>query len=162
MSWCHKYTALCIYSSMRIWLHVYMAPCIYGSMHIWLHVYMAPCVYGSMRIRHRAYMVLTPFTPSSLPLLQACSPHSSLLPTRPLAPYHPEVVGIPIHTKLFIGHWKPAGSKLEPAGSEGSSRNPGILREQGDQAGSELGASWDLREVPGPSNAQGARGASWK
>ena len=31
--------------------------------------------------------------------------------------------------------------ELEPAGSEGSSRDPGMLREQGEQAGSELGAS---------------------
>ena len=31
--------------------------------------------------------------------------------------------------------------ELEPAGSEESSRDPGMLREQGEQAWSELGAS---------------------
>ena len=30
----------------------------------------------------------------------------SLLPPRPLAPCPPEVVGTPIHTKLFIGIWE--------------------------------------------------------
>ena len=48
--------------------------------------------------------------------------------------------------------------ELEPAGSEGSSRDPGMLRKQGEQAGSELG----IPEVSGPRDAQGARGASWK
>ena len=36
----------------------------------------------------------------------------SLLPPCPLAPFPPEVVGTPIHTKLFIGIWERAGSKL--------------------------------------------------
>ena len=31
--------------------------------------------------------------------------------------------------------------ELKPAGSEGSSKDPGMLREQGEQARSELGAS---------------------
>ena len=147
MSWCHKYMVPCIYSSMHIWLHVYMAPCIYSSMHIWLHAYTAPCVYGSMCIWLHAYMapciygsmriwlhvytapciyaaacircslpsLLACFPHSSL--LPACSPNSSLLPAHPLAPCHPEVVGIPIHIKLFIGHWEPAGSELEGAGA---------------------------------------------
>ena len=111
----HAYMAPCVYGSIHIQLNAYMAPCVYGSMHIWLHAYTAPCIYSSMHIR------------CSLPLLPACSPHSSslpacspissLLPARSLAPCHPEVVGIPIHTKLFIGHWEPAGSKLEGAGA---------------------------------------------
>ena len=116
VSWCHKYMAPCIYGSMRdtapciygsmcIRLHAYMAPCVYGSMCIWLHVYMAPCIYGTAHIW------------CALPLLLAHSPHSSLLPAHPLAPCHPEVVGIPIHTKLFICHWEPAGSELEGAGT---------------------------------------------
>ena len=100
--WLHVYMAPCVYSSMCIWLHAYMAPCVYGSMHIWLHVYTAPCVYGSMCIQC---------------LLPACPPHSSLLPAHPLAPCHPEVVGIPIHTKLFIDHWEQAESELEGAGA---------------------------------------------
>ena len=110
----HAYMAPCIHSSMHIWLHAYMAPCVYGSMHKWLHAYPAPCIYSSMHIRLHAYMVLTPLTPRSLP---ASSPNSSLLPVCPLAPCHPEVVGIPIHTNLFIGHWQPAGSELKEAGA---------------------------------------------
>ena len=124
--WLHAYTAPCVYGSMCIQLNVYMAPCVYGSMCIWLHAYTAPCVYSSMRI----WCLFPAHSPhsSSLP---ACSPISSLLPAHPLAPCHPEVVGIPIHTKLFIGHWEPAGSELKGAGAscEGSSRDPGILRE---------------------------------
>ena len=153
--------APCIYGSMHIWLHAYMAPHIYSSMRIWLHVYMVPCICSA----HSPHTQLAP----------ACSPNSSLLPAHLLAPYHPEVVGIPIHTKLFIGHWEPAGSELEGAGagSEGSSRDQGyqgargaswselglpealgsqyleILRGQGEQAGSK-------------GSKLGAREASWK
>ena len=128
VSWRHKYMAPCIYSSMCIWLHVHMAPCIYGSMRIWLHAYTAPCIYGSMHIQLHAYtapcVYSTVHIRCSLPLLpacspcssslSACSPISSFLPAHPLAPCHPEVVGIPIHT--FIGHWEPARSELEGAG----------------------------------------------
>ena len=131
MSWHHKYKGPCIYGSMHIRLHAYMAPCIYGSMCIWLHVYTAPCIYGSMHIQLHAYTAPCVYSTMhiwcSLPLLPAhspcssslpaCSPISSLLPAHPLAPCHPEVVGIPIHTKLFIGHWEPVGSKLEGAGA---------------------------------------------
>ena len=125
-----------VYGSMCVQLHAYMAPCIYGSMRIWLHVYMAPCIYGAAHIRC-SFPLLPARSPHSN-LFPACSPNSSLLPACPLAPCHPEVVGIPIHTKLFIGHWEPAGSELEPAGSEGSSSDPGMLMEQGEQAGSFL------------------------
>ena len=120
-----------------------MAPCVYGSMHIQLHAFTAPCIYSS------AHIQCSPLAPSSLPSLPAhsphssslpaCSPISSLLPAHPLAPCHPEVVGIPIHTKLFIGHWEPAGSELEGAG-----------------------ASWEWGKFQGPRDAQGARGASLK
>ena len=92
-----------------------------------------------------AHSQLAPLTPSLLPMLPslqltparsphssslpACSPHSSSLPLLQLAPSlppsSPEVVGTPIHTKLFIGHWKQAGSK-------------GSKLEQGEQAGSKL------------------------
>ena len=122
---------------------------VYGSMHIWLHTYMAPCIYSSMRIRCCAYTVLTPLASSSLPhssSLPACSPISSLLPAHPLVPCHPEVVGIPIHTKLLLAIRSQLGAswrELEPAGSEGSSRDPGILREQGEQPG----VSWGLPEA---------------
>ena len=111
----HAYMALCVYGSMHIWLHVYMAPCIYGSMHIRLHVYMAPCIYDAAHIQCSLPSLLAHSPHSSL--LPACSPKSSLLLACPLAPCHPEVVGIPIHTKLFIGHWEPAGSKLKGAGA---------------------------------------------
>ena len=47
---------------------------------------------------------------SLIPLIQL--PSSS----RPLAHCPPEVVGTPIHTKLFIAHWEWAGSELEWAG----------------------------------------------
>ena len=142
----HAYMAPCIYGSMHIWLHAYMAPCVYGSMHIWLHAYMAPCVYSSMHIQLHAYTALciysahspcsqlAPLAPAHSP---ACSPISSLLPAHPLAPCHPEAVGIPIHTKLFIDHWEPAGSKLEGAG-----------------------ASWESGKFQGPRDAQEARGVS--
>ena len=127
---------------MHIRLHAYMVPCVYGSMCIWLHAYTAPCIYGSMHIWLPVHKWCSlPLLPAHSPYsssLPACSPISSLLPAHPLAPCHPEVVGIPIHTKLFIGHWEPAGSELEPAGSEGSSRDPGMLRKQGEQAGSFL------------------------
>ena len=113
--WLHAYTALCVYGSMRIWLHVYMAPCTYGSMHIQLHAYTAPGVYSSMHIW--CSLPLLPACSLHSSSLPACSPISSLLPACPLAPCHPEVVGIPIHTKLFIGHWEPAGSELEGAGA---------------------------------------------
>ena len=72
-------------------------------------------------------------TPAHLSLLPAHSPHSSSLQLAPSSPPSPlEVVGIPIHTKLFIGHWEWAGSKrskLEQAGVSWSE-------------GSKLGASW--------------------
>ena len=56
VSWCHKYTAPCIYGSMRIQLHAYMAPCIYGSMRIRHHAYMVPRIYSTSCIQHCAYM----------------------------------------------------------------------------------------------------------
>ena len=129
--WLHAYMATCVYSSIHIWLHAYTAQCIYSSMHIQLHAYMAPCVYSSMHIQLHAYTAPCVYTAAhiwcSLPSLLARFPHSSLLPAcslnfsslpaHPLAPCHPEVVGIPIHTKLFIGHWEPAGNELEEAGA---------------------------------------------
>ena len=135
--WLHAYTAPCIYGSMHIWLHAYMAPCVYGPMRIWLHAYIAPYIYDAARIQCSLPSLLARFPHSSL--LPACSPISSLLPAHPLAPCSPEVVGIPIHTKLFIGHWEPAGSKLEGAG-----------------------ASWEWGKFQGPRDTQGARGVSWE
>ena len=102
---------------------------------------------------------LLQLTPSLLPLLPslqlttACSPHSSSLPAHSpcssslpllqlapsLPPSPPEVVGTPIHTKLFIGHWKQAGSKgskLEWAGARGASWEQAGVR----------GASWEWGE----------------
>ena len=111
----HAYMAPCIYGCMCIRLHAYMAPCVNSSMRIQLHAYTAPCVYSAIHI-WCSLSLLPAHSPcsSSLP---ACSPISSLLPACPLAPCHPEVVGIPTHTKLFIGHWEPAGSKVEGAGA---------------------------------------------
>ena len=56
---------------------------------------------------------LTPACSSSLPAHSPCSSLLQLAPACPLAPCPPEVVGTPIHTKLFIGHWEQAGSELE-------------------------------------------------
>ena len=106
----------------------------------------------------------------------------SLLPPCPLAPCPPEVVGTPIHTKLFIGIWEWAGSKLKQAGvsweQAGASwsklEQAGVSWEAGEsweQAGSELEqgeqarVSWSelggWRELGASLEQAEARGASW-
>ena len=63
----------------------------------------------------------------------------SLLPPCPIAPCPPEVVGTPIHTKLFIGIWEQAGVSWEQAGVSWSEQEQAGRLER---AGTELGASW--------------------
>ena len=72
----------------------------------------------------------------------------SLLPPFPIAPCPPEVVGTPIHIKLFIGIWEQAGGSWEQAGVSrsklGGWRELGVSWSKGSKVGGwrELGAGW--------------------
>ena len=96
----------------------------------------------------------------------------SLLPPCPLAPYTPEVVGIPTHTLAIGSKLGASWSELEQAGSE----LEWVVRLE--RAGSKLGVSWSkgselggwrefgVREVPGTQGCSGSKGSklgvSWR
>ena len=73
----------------------------------------------------------------------------------PPSPLPPEVVGTPIHTKLFIGIWEQAGSELEQAGVSYYTGESWESWEAGEswehaerleRAGNKLGVSWKAGE----------------
>ena len=121
---------------------------------------LAPQVYGSMCIRHCAYMALHVYGATciqhSLPSLQLAplTPACSQLAHYPLATqtwWGPQYIlnySLAIGSQLGVswrelGGYRDLGASCSELGGwrEGSSRDPGMLREQGEQAVSELGAS---------------------
>ena len=106
----------------------------------------------------------------------------SLLLPCPIAPCPPEVVGTPIHTKLFIGIWDQAGVSWEQTGVRrsklGGWRELGVSWEQAgrleragselewagrlERAGSKLGASWSKGSELEQAGVSWEAGESWE